>query len=446
MRCSFGRVRTSLALAVTGVALLTGIAVATVIPRDMSKQLELIEAQKDGAVVYGTIVASRTQMLEDVLRFVPFTVLTVKVEQAISPANLSNELTVYVPGAGEERLTITPSDDEMRVGESVLMFLRADAGIRNHDATAFKVDSFAENPAHAEEPQGRSHRPRRRRELRRREQHETVRPQPPDHRRRRRPQGRAVEAEVSKEHTQMNISPRFFVLSGAAALAITFAWPSTSTGFATIGGSLGIGTTGNGYQRDVRVWNNAADAAANNNVTPEANHPGALGAPLSVWKAAEAWNSNTAGAARNFDYDWQGGLATSAGNNSNTVFWGTDSCGGGHARLHGHADLGRLVHLDVRELDVGGRAWHRLRQPDRHPGRRGARARSRARARSLGGQLRWLLRRADHDVPRRFAAPVPSSARSPRTTKPVCSRSTAPSRATSRRSPRSPARSSSVRC
>jgi len=123
---------------------LTGIAVATVIPRDMSKQLELIEAQKDGAVVYGTIVASRTQMLEDVLRFVPFTVLTVKVEQAISPANLSNELTVYVPGAGEERLTITPSDDEMRVGESVLMFLRADAGIRNHDATAFKVDSFAE--------------------------------------------------------------------------------------------------------------------------------------------------------------------------------------------------------------------------------------------------------------------------------------------------------------
>jgi|JI10StandDraft_1071094.scaffolds.fasta_scaffold776089_2 hypothetical protein len=144
MRCSFGRVRTSLALAVTGVALLTGIAVATVIPRDMSKQLELIEAQKDGAVVYGTIVASRTQMLEDVLRFVPFTVLTVKVEQAISPANLSNELTVYVPGAGEERLTITPSDDEMRVGESVLMFLRADAGIRNHDATAFKVDSFAE--------------------------------------------------------------------------------------------------------------------------------------------------------------------------------------------------------------------------------------------------------------------------------------------------------------
>ena len=127
----------------------------------------------------------------------------------------------------------------------------------------------------------------------------------------------------------MNISPRFFVLSGAAALAITFAWPSTSTGFATIGGSLGIGTTGNGYQRDVRVWNNAADAAANNNVTAETNHPGALGAPLSVWKAAEAWNSNTAGAARNFDYDWQGGLATSAGNNSNTVFWGTDSCGGG---------------------------------------------------------------------------------------------------------------------
>ncbi|MCC7173235.1 MAG: hypothetical protein IT459_22495 [Planctomycetes bacterium] len=144
MRCILGRARAPLALAVAGVALLTGIAVATVIPRDMSKQLELIEAQKDGAVVYGTIVASHTQKLDDVLRYVPFTVLTVKVEQAIAPANLSNEITVYVPGAGEERLSITPSDDEMRVGESVLMFLRADAGIRTHDAAAYKIDSFAE--------------------------------------------------------------------------------------------------------------------------------------------------------------------------------------------------------------------------------------------------------------------------------------------------------------
>lgn len=128
----------------------------------------------------------------------------------------------------------------------------------------------------------------------------------------------------------MNISPRFLVLSGAAALSLVFAWPSTSTGFSTIGGNLGIATTGNGFQRDVRVWNNAADAAANNNVTAETNHPGALGAPLSVWKAAEAWNSNTPAAARNFDFDWQGGFATSAGNaNSNTVFWGTDGCGGG---------------------------------------------------------------------------------------------------------------------
>lgn len=144
MRCSFGRARTSLALVVSSVAVLAGIAVATVVPRDMSKQLELVEAHKDGAVVYGTIVASRTQKLDDVLRFVPFTVLTLKVEQSISPSNLPNELTVYVPGAGEDRLSITPSDDETRVGESVLMFLRADAAIRAHDATAYKVDSFAE--------------------------------------------------------------------------------------------------------------------------------------------------------------------------------------------------------------------------------------------------------------------------------------------------------------
>jgi hypothetical protein len=144
MRCLFGRTRSPIALAIALVATLCGVAIATVIPRDLSKQLELIEAQKDGVVVYGTIIASHTQKLDDVMPTCPLTVLTVKVEQAIAPASTAGELKVYIVGAGEDRLSITPPEDEMRVGESVLFFLRADAAVRKHDATAFKVDSFAE--------------------------------------------------------------------------------------------------------------------------------------------------------------------------------------------------------------------------------------------------------------------------------------------------------------
>lgn len=116
-----------------------------------------------------------------------------------------------------------------------------------------------------------------------------------------------------------------FILSGA--IAAIFLTPAALLSYSLIGGNLGIGTSGNGYQRDVRVWNNAADVAANNNTTPEANHPGALGASLAVWKAAEAWNSNTTQAQKNFDFDWQGANTSSAAD-QNTVSWGTSGCGG----------------------------------------------------------------------------------------------------------------------
>lgn len=117
-------------------------------------------------------------------------------------------------------------------------------------------------------------------------------------------------------------------IAAAAGLAAVVSLPGMLHAWSLIGGSLGITTAGNGYQRDVRIFNNAADAAANDNLVPEANHPGALGAALAVWKASQAWNSNTVEAVRNFDFDWQGDN-TSNGINQNTVGWGTSGCGGG---------------------------------------------------------------------------------------------------------------------
>jgi hypothetical protein len=114
---------------------------------------------------------------------------------------------------------------------------------------------------------------------------------------------------------------------GAAAL---FALPSVGTAFTTIGGSLGISTSGNGYQRDFRVFDNSTDATAHDNNAAESNHPGALGAVLAVWKGAESWNSSTTAAGRNFDFDFQGEAASVGGVNDNTVSWGSPSgCGGG---------------------------------------------------------------------------------------------------------------------
>ncbi|MBI1852878.1 MAG: IPT/TIG domain-containing protein [Planctomycetes bacterium] len=116
--------------------------------------------------------------------------------------------------------------------------------------------------------------------------------------------------------------------AASLSVALVFASPAALVGFTTLGGSLGIGTSGSGYQRDVRVFNNFTDAAANDNQTPDPNYPGAVGAPLSIWKASTAWNSDVPSAARNFDYEWQGASSALGDTNSNTVSSGV-ACSGG---------------------------------------------------------------------------------------------------------------------
>jgi hypothetical protein len=79
-----------------------------------------------------------------------------------------------------------------------------------------------------------------------------------------------------------------FAASGlviAATLAASLSVPTSTAGYSTIGGSLGVG------QRDFRVFNNFTDAAANNNNVPHVNFPGHQGAVMSIWKACAEWAS-----------------------------------------------------------------------------------------------------------------------------------------------------------
>ncbi len=125
-------------------------------------------------------------------------------------------------------------------------------------------------------------------------------------------------------------SLRYSVLGAACvAAACVFALPSASVAYTLLSGSLGLGTTGYGYQRDFRVYNNALDYSANSNKAAEAGYPGADGAVLACWKAATAWNSDKHNAGKNFDFDYQGQASSAGDGDSNTISWTYSLCGGG---------------------------------------------------------------------------------------------------------------------
>lgn len=74
-----------------------------------------------------------------------------------------------------------------------------------------------------------------------------------------------------------------------------------------------IGTGLNTMQRDFRVYNNFTDASANDNVTPDANFPGAQGAVMAIWKACVEWGSALHGNG-NGDPSQTGGLGSGGAN------------------------------------------------------------------------------------------------------------------------------------
>ena len=98
-------------------------------------------------------------------------------------------------------------------------------------------------------------------------------------------------------------------LAGAAVLILPAA---PSQAFSKIGESL------SDAQRDVRVFDNFADATANDNATAPSQFPGWSGVELAVWKAVVEWGSRAHG---NGTGDPQGGNVLGNGGANFDAFW-----------------------------------------------------------------------------------------------------------------------------
>ena len=132
------------------------------------------------------------------------------------------------------------------------------------------------------------------------------------------------------------LAAALFGLGALGATALLLAPVRGSYGFAKIGGSLAPGT-----QRDVRVFNNFQDGAANNNLAFEPRFPGWVGAEQALWKAASEWGSGPHGdgggdptqttlgdGLGNFDFFFSGGADGAGGSNRNIIST-IPNCGGG---------------------------------------------------------------------------------------------------------------------
>jgi hypothetical protein len=122
----------------------------------------------------------------------------------------------------------------------------------------------------------------------------------------------------------------------AGSLAVWLLVPRDARAYSLIGGSLSTS------QRDVRVFDNFTDAAANNNTTPSPSFPGYVGAELAVWKAVIEWQSELHGGGygdptqvgglgsggANFDPSWQGNASGTGGTNDNVHSELSGSSGG----------------------------------------------------------------------------------------------------------------------
>jgi hypothetical protein len=106
-----------------------------------------------------------------------------------------------------------------------------------------------------------------------------------------------------------------FVFSGLAlgGAALLLAPAESSYAFVKNGSTLGLG------QRDVRVFDNFADAQSNNNTVAQPNFPSKTGVEMASWKGAVEWGSKAHGngegdptqailgdGGANFDFAWMG--------------------------------------------------------------------------------------------------------------------------------------------
>ena len=129
---------------------------------------------------------------------------------------------------------------------------------------------------------------------------------------------------------------KHLAIPALALMAGSYLIPSESQGFALLGGNLNLA------ERDLRIFNNFTDAAANNNTAADPNFPGYDGAELAIWKGAAEWGSELHGGTgggdphqpngigsgnANFDSTWQGN-ANGSGNLSRIVSEISGSDGG----------------------------------------------------------------------------------------------------------------------
>jgi hypothetical protein len=121
----------------------TAPAIATVVARDLDRQLRLIDAGHGGVVVHGRIRAIRRSAVP-ALYPSPFRVLDVEILDAIAPATVAPRIEVFVPGFGEQRLSFSSQESETAVGSTVVLFLKPDARVREIVPGAFLANSFAE--------------------------------------------------------------------------------------------------------------------------------------------------------------------------------------------------------------------------------------------------------------------------------------------------------------
>ncbi|MFT7669101.1 MAG: hypothetical protein ACI8X5_001801 [Planctomycetota bacterium] len=106
-------------------------------------------------------------------------------------------------------------------------------------------------------------------------------------------------------------------------------------------------------QRDFRIYNNFSDSSDNNNTTPHPNFPGALGAPMAIWKGVIEWGSLPHGdgtgdstqtvlgsGEANFDSSYQGAATEVGLGNQNIHSQISGSSGGTLAFAEGNGGAG----------------------------------------------------------------------------------------------------------
>ena len=148
-------------------------------------------------------------------------------------------------------------------------------------------------------------------------------------------------------------------------------WATPTLGLGLALGLLGMGTSAPAYslqgwaldlsQRDFRVFNNFADAQANDNQTPHPNFPGHQGAVMAIWKASVEWGCTLHGdgsgdphqpgdlgsGGANYDVTFQGEASGVGGVNDNIHSALSGSSGGIIAFTEGGASGWRIRYYDA---------------------------------------------------------------------------------------------------